>query len=168
VKELEMTKSEILVGIYDLPPNTLNETESSYKPSALKTINNIVNFFKANKTIGALFVQGSASLLTSKFMEFKLTKGIDFKSRLDDPFQQRGSFVNPKCDVIIVYNCDIILGSLEVARNLMKEILRFYKSNTLVIIESQKSHTEFRTLYDISFTNKVQIPLVDEPKFDFK
>ena len=163
-----MTKSEILVGIYDLPSNTLKETVSSYKPSSLKTIENILSFFKANKTIGSMFVHGSVSLLTSKLMEFKLVKGIDFKSRLDDPFPLRGHFINPKCDVIIVYNCDIILGSLEVARNLMKEILRFYKSNTLVIVESQKSHTEFRTLYDISFMNKVQIPLVDEPKFDFK
>ena len=115
-------------------------------------------------TSGVLLVSGCAAPIVNQLMETRKVMGVDFIEYYEERFTDKESSTLPNAPVVVLYG----VGS-EPARNseyaarLLQSIIGQYKSSeTLLIIETELTKSNFMTKYGIDIKNSVVVPLKEE------
>lgn len=153
----------IKLKVYDLPTSYIGK-EWANIPLPQPEKDRLSNIFKGALPTATLFVQGTAAPIVNQLFEANTkVRGIDLSYRLADPFALH---INPKADVLVVYNVDNPVGNAKVVKKVMEDIINYARqTSSLVIIESNATSSEFEGNYGIKLVNKIKIPDVQEVKF---
>lgn len=114
---------------------------------------------------GVLLVSGSAAPVVNYFMERRKVVGLNFPEYFESKLSNEETLETPKGAVIVIYG----VGS-EPANNttfsgkVLGALLSTYKS-CLVILQTDKTLSNFQTSYGLSIVNHFNIPEKDVEKW---
>lgn len=114
---------------------------------------------------GVLLVSGTAAPIVNQFITIgKKTIGISFPELFDDRFNSGDNDSHPNASVVLLYDIGLEAAkSKEFSATILNSIISYYKSReTLLILETQLSVSNFTTTYGLSIKNTLSIPIKEE------
>lgn len=131
-------------------------------PTRQKAIEESINRAPSS---GLLLVSGTASPIVNQCISMgKKTIGISFPELFDERFNSGDNDSHPNSPVVLVFDVGLEAAkSKEFSATILNSIISYYKSReTLLIIETQLTPSNFVTTYGLSIKNTLTIPQKEE------
>lgn len=111
-------------------------------------------------TSGVLLVSGSAAAVVNQLLYKRKVVGISFSELFDHRFGDESSGSYPNSPVVLIYAIGLEAAkSKEYSSTILNSLLSYYKAReTLVILETHLTPSNFQTTYGLTIKNTISIP----------